>query len=100
MAKPYLLHEPSLVDPTGGRAIADSDPSDRGSAALPYWLVNVPRKEWPDECPDFLRSITDKDRGIVGTPDSEYHRLSWPEVQSVVGRCHPVFFHFTAWFHV
>ena len=51
---------------------------------LPFWLVNVPRDQWPAECPDFLRDVGEKDRMIIGTPDSEYKRLSWQEVQEII----------------
>ena len=64
---------------------ANGDPAN-----LPYWLVNVPQEEWPAECPEFLKSVSDKDRGILQTPDSKCRRLSWPEVQEVVGKSDPV----------
>lgn len=51
---------------------------------LPFWLVNVPRDQWPAECPDFLRDVGEKDRMIIGTPDSGYKRLSWQEVQEII----------------
>ena len=51
---------------------------------LPFWLVNVPRDQWPAECPDFLRDVGEKDRMIIGTPDSDYKRLSWQEVQEII----------------
>ncbi|KAI4676329.1 uncharacterized protein J4E88_007243 [Alternaria novae-zelandiae] len=51
---------------------------------LPFWLVNVPRDQWPSECPDFLRNISDKDKGIIGTPDEEYRVLRWDEVRAIV----------------
>jgi hypothetical protein len=52
--------------------------------ALPYWLVNVPADQRPAECPDFLVNANEKDRGILSTPDSDYRRLSWPEVQDII----------------
>ena len=52
---------------------------------LPFWLVNVPRADWPSECPDFLQNVGDKDRRIIGTPDAEYTRLSWEEVKQIIG---------------
>lgn len=52
--------------------------------SMPYWHVNVPEAERTDECPDFLVSITDKDRGIISTPDDQYHVETWPEVQRTV----------------
>lgn len=51
---------------------------------LPFWLVNVPRDQWPAECPDFLRDVGEKDRMIIGTPDSKCKRLSWQEVQEII----------------
>jgi hypothetical protein len=51
---------------------------------LPFWLVNVPRDQWPAECPDFLRDVGEKDRMIIGTPDSDYKRPSWQEVQEII----------------
>jgi len=51
---------------------------------LPFWKVNVPRAQWPAECPDFLRGISEKDQRIIGTPDEEYALLTWPEVRELV----------------
>ena len=52
---------------------------------MPFWLVNVPRDQWPAECPAFLAEIGDKDRTIIGTPDSEYKMLNWDQVRELVG---------------
>ena len=54
------------------------------SKSLPYWLVNVPEDQWPESCPDFLINANVKDRGILSTPDSDYHRQTWPEVQQII----------------
>ncbi|KZF22444.1 hypothetical protein L228DRAFT_248133 [Xylona heveae TC161] len=51
---------------------------------LPFWLVNVPRDQWPATCPDFLINANPKDQRILSTPDQEYHRLTWAEVQDIV----------------
>ncbi|CAN9160768.1 hypothetical protein CUC08_Gglean003193 [Alternaria sp. MG1] len=51
---------------------------------LPFWLVNVPRDQWPSECPDFLRDISEKDKGIIGTPDEHYKVLTWDQVRDIV----------------
>jgi hypothetical protein len=51
---------------------------------LPFWLVNVPHDQWPAECPEFLKVCGEKDRRIIGTPDSEYTRLNWAEVQELI----------------
>lgn len=54
------------------------------SSSLPYWLVNVPREEWPDKCPEYLRNLDERDREILGTPDAEYKRMSWEEIDELV----------------
>ncbi|KAI1075799.1 hypothetical protein F5B20DRAFT_558684 [Whalleya microplaca] len=51
---------------------------------LPYWQVNIPEDERTDECPEFLRNLSVKDIGIISTPDSEYHVMTWPGVQKIV----------------
>ncbi|KAF4552826.1 Hypothetical protein D9617_9g026170 [Elsinoe fawcettii] len=51
---------------------------------VPYWRVNVPEKDWPETCPDFLTNITDKQKRILATNDANYHILSWDEVKDVV----------------
>lgn len=51
---------------------------------LPFWLVNVPRDQWPAECPEFLKDISEKDKRIIGTPDSQYTLLRWDEVKELV----------------
>ena len=51
---------------------------------VPYWLVNVPPSGRPSECPDFLINANAKDRGILSTPDSQYHRLTWAEVREII----------------
>ncbi|KAF2822433.1 hypothetical protein CC86DRAFT_329987 [Ophiobolus disseminans] len=51
---------------------------------VPFWLVNVPRDQWPDECPEFLRECGEKDRRIIGTRDETYTLLTWDEVREFV----------------
>ncbi|MCJ1362404.1 hypothetical protein MMC16_001507 [Acarospora aff. strigata] len=51
---------------------------------LPYWLVNVPKASRPSQCPDFLVNANVKDRRILSTPDEQYHRQTWPEVQHII----------------
>ncbi|KAF2157478.1 hypothetical protein K461DRAFT_289790 [Myriangium duriaei CBS 260.36] len=53
-------------------------------APIEYWQVNVPPSQQTATCPDFLVGANDKAKRILSTPDSEYHRLSWPEVRTVV----------------
>ncbi|MCJ1413417.1 hypothetical protein MMC19_007522 [Ptychographa xylographoides] len=51
---------------------------------LPYWLVNVPEDLWPSECPEFLVNANAKDRSILSTPDTDYHRATWREVKEII----------------
>ncbi|KAI4735637.1 hypothetical protein E4T50_13841 [Aureobasidium sp. EXF-12298] len=55
-----------------------------GQERLPYWQVNVPADQRSDECPDFLKDANEKDQKILATPDSEFRRLLWPEVQELI----------------
>ena len=52
---------------------------------LPYWLVNVPKDQWPKECPEFLKTIGPRDRQMISTPISQFHRSTWSEVQHNIG---------------
>lgn len=52
--------------------------------SLPFWLVNVPRDQWPSECPDFLRNASEKDRRIIGMRDEDYDLLEWEEVKEII----------------
>ncbi|KAI0863644.1 hypothetical protein F4860DRAFT_45043 [Xylaria cubensis] len=54
------------------------------SKGLPYWQVNVPEDERTEDCPEFLRALSAKDKGIISTPDEEYHVNTWPEVQKLI----------------
>ena len=54
------------------------------SSSLPYWLVNVPKEQWPSSCPEFLVNANAKDRAILSTLDSDYHRLTWSEVKEII----------------
>jgi hypothetical protein len=56
---------------------------------LPFWLVNVPRDSWPSTCPDFLSACSEKDKEIIGTPDSQYTLLTWEQVKEVVRTYYP-----------
>ncbi|KAI4216531.1 MAG: hypothetical protein LQ351_001020 [Letrouitia transgressa] len=55
------------------------------SEGVHYWLANVPQDQWPKECPEFLKNISERDRKIVGTLDKDFCRLTWPEVKQAVG---------------
>ncbi|KAH6634431.1 hypothetical protein B0J18DRAFT_19568 [Chaetomium sp. MPI-SDFR-AT-0129] len=62
--------------------MSDSPPSPN----LPYWQVNIPPAFRTAECPDFLRNVSDKDRGIISTPDAEYVADSWEVVKQKVAQ--------------
>ncbi|KAI4155149.1 MAG: hypothetical protein LQ340_001185 [Diploschistes diacapsis] len=66
-------------------AVTSTSASKSRQGQLPYWCVNVPPHEWPEECPDYLRHQSEKDQEILATPDSEYRRLTWDEVKSLIG---------------
>jgi hypothetical protein len=52
----------------------------------PYWQINVAIPDREAHCPPFLSNLNPKDLGIISTPDSQYHVLTWPEVQQIIGR--------------
>lgn len=52
--------------------------------AMPYWHVNVPEAEREEQCPDFLRVLSEKDERIISTPDDKYRMYTWPEVQDII----------------
>ncbi|KHO00016.1 uncharacterized protein MAM_01939 [Metarhizium album ARSEF 1941] len=52
--------------------------------AVPFWQVNCPRHELTPECPPFLAGLSEKDRRIVGTPDSAFRLLAWDEICSII----------------
>jgi hypothetical protein len=59
-----------------------STPAEAGS--IPYWLVNVPRAQWPMACPDFLRDLSEKNIQVLSTPDAAYPRQSWETVKEII----------------
>lgn len=75
--------------PSGG-----SGPSDAASTiaqkttdseSLSYWLVNVPRAQWPSECPEYLRDVSLKNIRVLSTLDALYCRQDWETVERIVG---------------
>ncbi|KAF2458420.1 hypothetical protein BDY21DRAFT_342465 [Lineolata rhizophorae] len=52
---------------------------------VPYWLANVPKRDWPAECPPHLRGLSDKDKKTLSTRDADFRRLSWAEVKEIIG---------------
>ncbi|CAF9931520.1 hypothetical protein IMSHALPRED_008650 [Imshaugia aleurites] len=55
-----------------------------GKRPLPYWLLNVPEPQWPSQCPAFLADISPRNLEIINSPQTEFQRLSWPEVQRTI----------------
>lgn len=53
---------------------------------IPYWNVNVPEHLRTAECPDFLGTLNEKDRGIISTPDSDYEIDSWAVARQKVAQ--------------
>ncbi|KAL8997299.1 MAG: hypothetical protein Q9169_003391 [Polycauliona sp. 2 TL-2023] len=53
-------------------------------ADIPYWRVNVPKEQWPAECPEFLLDLSERDQQLVDRHDKDYHRLTWPEVKKAI----------------
>ncbi|KAI9773165.1 MAG: hypothetical protein M1840_008286 [Geoglossum simile] len=51
---------------------------------LPFWLVNVPKNEWPAECPDYLADTGAKNKEILSTKDEDYRRHTWQEVTAII----------------
>ena len=51
-----------------------------------FWNVNLPTSLHTEKCPTFLAyAFTNtKDRGILCTRDSDYHRQTWSQVQQFI----------------
>lgn len=59
-----------------------------------FWNVNVKEADQTVSCPSFLQYCfeNDKDRKIIGTPDKDFQRMSWPDVTSAVKHDRPDLF--------
>lgn len=51
---------------------------------LPFWLMNIPRNQWPDQCPEFLINSSERDKKIMSVPNDQYQRATWEEVQEYI----------------
>jgi hypothetical protein len=58
--------------------------TSRVPGSLPYWLMNIPRNQWPAECPSFLRNLPEKNIQILSTPDEQYKRQDWELVKEFI----------------
>ncbi|KAL4998817.1 hypothetical protein BDV10DRAFT_166348 [Aspergillus recurvatus] len=54
------------------------------TGSIPYWNVNVPTAQWTVKCPRFLRDQSEKNIGILSTPDEQYQRQGWELVRRIV----------------
>ncbi|OJJ46969.1 hypothetical protein ASPZODRAFT_25055 [Penicilliopsis zonata CBS 506.65] len=84
-----MLAPPSLVSAPETTSIdqekeKDNLPTGADVLTLPFWLVNVPRSEWPEECPGFLRDLPLKSIRCLSTPDELYQRQGWETVTEIV----------------
>lgn len=92
-----MPHSTDASTPAAATTAVDGKPLPSGESAhlvldnnsapepLPYWLVNVPRSEWPAECPDYLRNLRPKNIQILSMPDELYERPEWDVVKALVG---------------
>ncbi|KAK1823923.1 hypothetical protein LTR12_001665 [Friedmanniomyces endolithicus] len=70
-------------------------PNNPNPPSTPFWNVNVPPSQHTATCPGFLTYAIDtnpRDRAILSTPDSDYIRQSWPQVQQLVRENRPDLF--------
>jgi hypothetical protein len=60
--------------------------SETNQNGIPYWNMNLPPSRHTKECPSYLQYAgnNDKDRTILSTPDSDYQRQSWQNVQQII----------------
>lgn len=65
-------------------ALSLDQSTSNGSGSLPYWLMNIPRDQWPAECPDFLRDLSEKNIQILSTPDEHHEIQDWELVKEFI----------------
>jgi len=51
---------------------------------LQYWNFNLPQSQRSSECPEYLLNLSDKDRRLMGSWDSDYQIQDWAKVQELV----------------
>lgn len=54
------------------------------ASELSYWNFNLPPSQHTIECPDFLLNLSEKDKGIIGSWDSDYEIVDWSRAQELV----------------
>ena len=59
---------------------------EAANVETPFWNVNVPKDLQTEDCPNYLQYAftNEKDRQILRTPDNEYKRQSWQQVQEFI----------------
>lgn len=67
-----------------GASLPNNNNNGLTSESIPYWLVNVPRSQWPAECPSFLRDLPPKSIQCLSTPDEVYERQNWETVKEII----------------
>ncbi|PGH29764.1 hypothetical protein GX50_07491 [[Emmonsia] crescens] len=81
---PPLVPEPLFAPITPLDTTTILDEKAAVPEPLPYWLVNVPRSQWPSECPEYLRNLPQKAIQCLSLLDEQYQRQSWELVKSIV----------------
>ena len=103
----FQVAEPSLLAATKGTTVdeilvdsdASSDPTPISHSTgqttpaeietLPYWLVNVPREQWPAECPEWLCNLEPKAVEVLSTLDGAYKKHDWEMIIETISESHP-----------
>ena len=50
-----------------------------------WWNYNLPPEQRTKECPVSLRYANEKDRGIIGSLESDFKPMGWEEVKHLIG---------------
>jgi hypothetical protein len=53
---------------------------------IAWWNCNLHEDQWTIECPPSLRNASEKDKGIIGSPDSNFRPMGWEEVKHLIGK--------------
>ncbi|KAF1816703.1 hypothetical protein P152DRAFT_505233 [Eremomyces bilateralis CBS 781.70] len=55
-----------------------------GQQQVPFWNVNLPEEEWTEGCPEYLQRCTEREKMILGMPDSALEPLGWDAIKKIV----------------
>ncbi|CAG8053767.1 unnamed protein product [Penicillium salamii] len=83
-AATITIHDERLTDTNTTTPAQFSHTHSLTSKTLPFWLVNIPRSQWPAECPSFLHGQPPKNIQCLSTPDDHYTRQDWTEVKAII----------------